>query len=72
MSERSSQLRSNLPHCNTVWKRDCDCQCRLLAAELEEFKLDLVIMQRNVKSNINVVNNDEVTKLKRDFRSKHK
>jgi hypothetical protein len=30
MSERSSQVRSNLPHCNTVLKRDCDCQCRLL------------------------------------------
>ena len=69
MSERSSQVRSNLPHCNTVLKRDCDCQCRLLAAELEGIKLDLVIMQKNIESNINVVNNDEVTKLNRDLRS---
>jgi hypothetical protein len=62
ISERSSQVRSNSPHCSKVMKRDCDCQCGLLAAELEGIKLDLVIMQRNVESKTNAVNNDEVTK----------
>lgn len=54
-------------HRNAIWKRDCDCQFRLLAAELEDVKLDLSIIQSNVESRINAGKIDEITQLKEDL-----
>ena len=48
----------------------CDCKCGLLAAELEDIKLDIVIMQRNIESNnlaANTVPENEFKRLEKEL-----
>ena len=54
-------------HVSAVRESKCDCQCGLLAAELEGVKLDLVILQKSVDTKINTSQktyNDEVAQLR--------
>ena len=64
-TDNDSATSSN--HVSSVQKSKCDCQCGLLAAELEGVKLDLVILQRNVDTRITSAqktHDDEVTQLR--------
>ena len=64
-TDNDSARSSN--HVSSVQKSKCDCQCGLLAAELEGVKLDLVILQKNVDTRITSAqktHDDEVTQLK--------
>ena len=40
----------------SLCNHQCDCSCSLLAAELEGIKLEMVITQKNIMSNTNIVN----------------
>ena len=44
------KVRSYSFPCNVVHDFEHGCQCRLLAADLDDVKLDMVIMQRNMES----------------------
>ena len=64
-TDNDSARSSN--HVSSVQKSKCDCQCGLLAAELEGVKLDLVILQKNVDTRITSAqktHDDEVTQLR--------
>ena len=64
-TDNDSARSSN--HVSSVQKSKCDCQCGLLAAELEGVKLDLVILQKNVDTRITSAqktHDDKVTQLR--------
>ena len=64
-TDNDSARSSN--HVSSVQKSKCDCQCGLLAAELEGVKLDLVILQKNVDTRLTSAqktHDDEVTQLR--------
>ena len=68
--EQYNQVRSNY-HCNLLQRHDCGCQCRLFAAELEQLKLDIVIMQTDIQTKTFVADKpdkkDEIGQLKQDL-----
>ena len=49
----------------SLCNHQCDCKCSLLAAELEGIKLEMVILQKNIMSNTNIVNAKLEEKIKR-------
>ena len=42
----------------------CDCQCSLLAADLEGIKLEIAVMQSDINANASKPRSDEVNRLK--------
>ena len=65
------KVRSNSFPCNVVHDFVHGCQCRLLAADLEEVKLDMVIMQRNMESKIFAIEksreSEEINQLQKEL-----
>ena len=65
------KVRSNSFPCNVVHDFEHGCQCRLLAADLEEVKLDMVIMQRNMESKIFAIEksreSEEINQLQKEL-----
>ncbi|CAB3994751.1 Hypothetical predicted protein [Paramuricea clavata] len=65
------KVRSNSLPCNVVHDFEHGCQCRLLAADLEEVKLDMVIMQRNMESKIFAIEksreSEEINQLQKEL-----
>ena len=57
-------------HVSPVQKSKCNCQCGLLVAELEGVKLDLVILQKNVDTEIisaRKTHDDEIAQLRHNY-----
>ena len=48
-AKRYDNERLNSSLCEYLRKPDCGCQCSVLAAELEEVKLDMLIMNKNME-----------------------
>ena len=65
------KVRSNSYSCNVVHNFEHDCQCGILAADLEGIKLDMVIMQKVLESKISAVDklreNDEINQLQKEL-----
>ncbi|CAB4040720.1 Hypothetical predicted protein, partial [Paramuricea clavata] len=70
-AERYDEEGWNPSLCEYLRKPDCGCQCGMLAAELEEVKLDMLIMNKNIESKIsaaiNVRENDEIIQLRKNL-----
>ena len=63
------EMINNPLHNKPTQRSYCDCQCSLLAADLEGIKLEITIMQKDIKTNASKSRADEVNRLKIELSS---
>ena len=63
------EMINNPLHNKPTQRSYCDCQCSLLAADLEGIKLEITIMQKAIKTNASKSRADELNRLKIELSS---
>ena len=63
------EMINNPLHNKPTQRSYCDCQCSLLAADLEGIKFEIIIMQKDIKTNASKSRADEVNRLKIELSS---